>query len=97
MTLVCVYFGWWRAREHNSHVSVLLYAHRAGKVPSGTYTVVPFVLKQREWDAKMTQETFNYYVDVPLVMLVKLPYERNSRPGWPYYYVPSTERARWME
>ena len=95
VTLICVYFGAWRWRERNFHSHIRQYAQSRGRVANGTYTIVPFVVKARELNEAKSKETWNYYIDLRL-MLVKLPYERDSRPGWPYYYAPVAERPMWF-
>jgi hypothetical protein len=83
VTLVCVYLGMWKETEREAHVSVLLYAHYRGRIPCGTHSVVPFVIKAREFDYANSNHTWNYYVDLPLLKPVKLPYEQESPMGLP--------------
>jgi hypothetical protein len=83
LTLVCVYFGAWKETERRSHTSVRFYAHGRGRIPCGTHSIVPFVVKAREYDEQKSKHTWNYYIDLPFLMPVKLPYEQESPMGGP--------------
>jgi hypothetical protein len=97
VTLVCLYFAEWKSAERRAHSSVLRYAQDRGRVPCGTYTVLPYVVKSAEFDEPQLNQTWNYYVYLPHLKPLKLLYEWDAQPGYPYHYTPlPTAPSMWM-